>query len=71
MFSWILIALAIAVIFGVIKIDDLKPFIQKWLPKLKEIFNQAKSKVEAKAAELKANENKEENTKAEEDKPAE
>ena len=64
MFSWILIAFAVAVIFGVIKIDDVKPFIQKWLPKLKELFNQAKSQVEAKAAELKANENKKETTEA-------
>ena len=64
MFSWILIAFAVAVIFGVIKIDDVKPFIQKWLPKLKDLFNQAKSQVEAKAAELKANENKKETNEA-------
>ena len=64
MFSWILIAFAVAVIFGVIKIDDLKLFIQKCLPKLKELFYQAKKQIEAKATEIKANENKKETNEA-------
>ncbi len=54
MFSWILIAFVIAVIFGVIKLDELKEIATKWLPRLKELFNQAKQHLETKSSELKS-----------------
>ena len=37
MFTWILIALAIAVIFGVIKIDKLKELFKKYEPQAREL----------------------------------
>lgn len=49
MFQWILIIFAIAVIFGVIKIEELKSTADKALPKLKALLSQAS----AKAAEFK------------------
>lgn len=42
--SWILIAFAIALIFGVIKIEDIKSFGEKMLPKLKKLMDTAASK---------------------------
>ena len=49
MFEWILIIFAIAVIFGVIKIEELKALAGKTLPKLKALLSEAS----AKAAEFK------------------
>ncbi len=55
MFTWILIALAIAFIFGVIKIETVKELAKKYEPQARELFNKAKTTVEAKAAELQKN----------------
>ncbi len=55
MFTWILIALAIAFIFGVIKVETVKELAKKYEPQAREIFNKAKTTIEAKAAELKKN----------------
>lgn len=54
MFEWILIAFVIALIFGVIKIDQIKAFATKIEPKARELFNTAKKWTEAKTAEMKA-----------------
>ncbi|MBE6445704.1 MAG: hypothetical protein E7019_06640 [Alphaproteobacteria bacterium] len=52
MFTWILIALIIAVIFGVINVDNLRnKFIALWnkyLPVAKKYANNAKAKIEEK-----------------------
>lgn len=44
MFEWILIIFAIAVIFGVIKIEELKALADKTLPKLKALLSEASAK---------------------------
>lgn len=66
MFTWILIIFTIALIFGVIKIDQIKELIKKYEPQARELakkyepqarelLNKAKTVVEEKAAELKKN----------------
>lgn len=54
MLEWIVIALVIALIFGVIKIDDLRHYWEKLQPRLQEIWSKAKSWSETKAKEAKA-----------------
>lgn len=54
MLSWILIAFAIAVIFGVIKIDELKAWAINLQPKLRALFAQGQKWTKAKTKELKA-----------------
>lgn len=49
MFEWILIIFVIAVIFGVIKIEELKALAIKTMPRLKALLSDAS----AKAAEFK------------------
>ncbi|MCQ2741459.1 MAG: hypothetical protein MJ210_05035, partial [Alphaproteobacteria bacterium] len=51
--TWIVIAFVICVIFGIIKVDDVKNFVAKWSPKAKEVLAQAKVIAEKKAEELK------------------
>ena len=58
MLTWILIAFAIALIFGVIKIEQLKSIFSKIEPQLREYTKKAKNWSESKVAELKANEGK-------------
>ena len=58
MFTWILIAFAIALIFGVIKIEQLKSLAEKAEPKMKELWE----KIVAKSNELKTESSKKENT---------
>ncbi|MBE6443098.1 MAG: hypothetical protein E7020_00315 [Alphaproteobacteria bacterium] len=58
MFSWILIAFVIALIFGVIKIEQLKMLATKIEPKARELFSKAQKWTEAKTAEIKASTNK-------------
>ena len=53
MFTWILIILAVAFVFGVIKIEQIKEFYKKHEPKVKEVLNNAKTIVEEKANEIK------------------
>ena len=53
MFTWILIALVIAFIFGVIKIEQVKDAAKKYGPQARDLFNKAKDTVEAKAIEIK------------------
>lgn len=55
MFTWILIALAIAFIFGVIKVETIKDATKKYEPQIRELFNKTKAAIEAKAAEVKKN----------------
>ena len=55
MFTWILIIIAIAFIFGVIKIEQVKDFAKKYEPKARELFNKTKTIVEQKIAETKKN----------------
>ena len=55
MFTWILIALAIAFIFGVIKVEQVKDAAKKYGPQARELLNKAKNTVEAKASEIKKN----------------
>ena len=54
MITWILIAFAIAVIFGVIKIDDVKIWYEKFMPKLKKLLADLLSWSKSKTAEIKA-----------------
>lgn len=54
MLSWILIALAIAIIFGVIKIDDIKSQSEKLINYLKHIFSILTSWSKRKTAEIKS-----------------
>ncbi len=54
MLSWILIALVIAVIFGVIKLDEVKAWAIKMQPKALELLSQAQKFIAAKSAEVKA-----------------
>lgn len=64
MFTWILIAFVVALIFGVIKIEQIKEFVKKYEPKARELakkyepqarelLNKAKTVVEEKTAEIK------------------
>ncbi len=50
MFTWILIVIAIAAIFGLINLDEIKNKIttlyNKYLPEAKKYANQAKEKIE-------------------------
>lgn len=50
MFTWILIAIVIAAIFGLINLDNLKnkaiTLWNKYLPEAKKYANQAKEKIE-------------------------
>lgn len=55
MFTWILIAIIIAFIFGVIKVEQVKNAAKKYAPQAKELLNKAKATVEAKATEIKKN----------------
>ena len=55
MFTWILIIIALAFIFGVIKIEQLKDFAKKHEPKAREIFNKTTSFVKEKSAEISKN----------------
>ena len=55
MFTWILIALALAFIFGVIKVETVKNLAKKYEPKARELFNKSKTFVESKASEIKKN----------------
>ena len=59
--TWIVIAFIIAVIFGIVKVEDVKAFTAKWMPKLVQLLFQAKDAASKKAAELKeaAEKNKE------------
>lgn len=68
--TWIVIAFIICIIFGIIKVDDVKAFVAKWTPKAKEALSQAKTLAEKKAAELKAaaEKNKAENENKSDDK---
>lgn len=54
MLSWILIALAIAVIFGVIKIEDIKAQWQKLLPHIKNLLSAVVSWSKHKTDEIKS-----------------
>lgn len=54
MLEWIVIALVIALIFGVIRVDDLKQQWEKLQPRLKELWNKLKNWSETKAKEAKA-----------------
>ena len=58
MLTWILIAFAIALIFGVIKIEQIKSIFSKVEPQLREYTKKAKNWSETKVAELKANDEK-------------
>ena len=49
MLEWIVIALVIALIFGVIRVDDLKQQWEKLQPRLKELWNKLKNWSETKA----------------------
>ncbi len=60
MLSWILIALVIAVIFGVIKIDEVKAWAIKMQPQAEELLVKAKTWLAAKSAEAKSATNKKE-----------
>ena len=55
MFTWILIAIVIAFIFGVIKVEQVKNAAKKYGPQAREILNKAKTTVEEKASEIKKN----------------
>lgn len=55
MFTWILIAIVIAFIFGVIKVEQVKNAANKYAPQARELLNKAKTAVEEKAAKLKKN----------------
>lgn len=50
MFTWILIAIAIAAIFGLINLEELKnksiALCNRYLPQAKKYVNQAKTKIE-------------------------
>lgn len=54
MLSWILIAIAIAIIFGVIKIDDIKSQSEKALHYIKQILSTVVSWSKNKTAEVKS-----------------
>jgi undecaprenyl pyrophosphate phosphatase UppP len=53
MLSWILIAFIIAVIFGVVKIDDCKPYIKQSTAMAKKIFAIAHEWINTHVADLK------------------
>ena len=53
MFTWLLIIIAIAFIFGVIKVEQVKNFVKKHEPKVRELFNKTKTIIEQKIAETK------------------
>ena len=55
MFTWILIAIVIAFIFGVIKVEQVKSAAKKYGPQARELLNKAKTTVEEKATEIKKN----------------
>ena len=55
MFTWILIAIAIAFIFGVIKVENLKELAKKYEPQARALFNKTKTFIETKIAEIKKN----------------
>lgn len=52
MFTWILIILAIAFIFGVIKVDQIKDLIKKHEPKVREIADKTTTFIKQKYAEI-------------------
>ena len=52
--TWIVIAFIVCIIFGIIKVEDVRAFAAKWTPKAKKALSQAKTLAEKKAAELKA-----------------
>ena len=58
MLSWILIALAIAIIFGVIKIDSLKKMAEDIQPKFQQYLSKIQSCGKAKIEEMKTLANK-------------
>lgn len=45
MFSWILIAFVIALIFGVIKVEQLKTWSQTALTKVRELYNEFQNRL--------------------------
>lgn len=53
MFTWILIAVAIAFIFGVIKVEQVKDFAKKCESEARKLFNKTKDIVTEKVAEAK------------------
>ena len=55
MFTWILIIITIAFIFGVIKVEQVKDFAKKHEPKAREIFNKTTTFVKEKSAEISKN----------------
>ena len=61
--TWIVIAFIIAIIFGIIKVEDVKAFTSKWTPKVKKLFFQITEIASKKAAEIKvaAEKNKDKN----------
>ncbi len=65
MLSWILIALAIAFIFGVIKVESIKEQAEIWLPKIKQYCTKMQSCGKAKIEEMKALADKKSDTKKE------
>ncbi len=71
MLEWIVIIVAIAFIFGVIKTDHIKDQWQKWQPRLIELFSKAKTWSEAKAKEAKAFAESKKNVLAKNSQPAE
>lgn len=55
MFTWILIILAIAFIFGVIKVEQVKAFAKKHEPKARELLDKTTTFVKEKSAEISKN----------------
>ena len=55
MFTWILIIIAIAFIFGVIKVEQVKEFAKKNEPKARELLNKTTTFIKEKSAEINKN----------------
>ncbi len=55
MFTWILIILTVAFIFGVIKVEQIKSFAQKYEPKARELINKTTTFVKEKSTEISKN----------------
>ena len=63
MLSWILIALIIAFIFGIIKVETLKSAAEKIIPMLKNTFNVFQNWSKTKIEEIKKAAEKQKNNK--------
>lgn len=63
MLSWILIALIIAFIFGIIKVETLKSATEKIIPMLKNAFNVFQNWSKTKIEEIKKAAEKQKNNK--------